>query len=574
MTIEKCLMNICVELAPIDANAPKFFGFSEFLTSLALMVLVWTTSDVRYRFRIDCAPIPLKGITFGVVVIVGMLTLLTDLWRAEQKPFPTSIPLTSIPLTIGCWQALMGGALLLTFLVWAWFAFVHTAVYGKWNTGRFKNELERHIINGSSKDLAIIADEISGSMHNIIKYATNNPMEPMRQNAKHQKASRNSNDILALIADKNFCREIIEHSQKTLYHILKEISETKKYHSISIFTKNVVSEAIINKNSFIYKETDVLDSGFIGSRKPISNLLFSNYDMTKIGTTLLLEIPSEPKWGNDQWEAYCRIVLMTLKSYDPEKHGIESPVLRCALHEITKEVNAINIINEVKGHVFSNEHSNRIKIITRLVDNGINYFNKTSISNDTKHKSREISKHPEGTIYDNISCLMNSITTCISNIEHPVLKTDLELYMMICTSFFLTPKKQTSSMIIHKKFRGLIFGTIGTLRTKPSDQAAMMLSLILNLMAISKGTDEYLRKKTIIFDLTSRWLKYNYDWLYKNHRNIAKLCLGDYSTYQSEEHRIVIKHFNSSKQGRKHEHLDIYPAVPPLASSSPTPTEH
>ena len=467
-----------------------------------------------------------------------------------------------------------GGALLLTFLVWAWFAFVHTAVYGKWNTGRFKNELERHIINGSSKDLAIIADEISGSMHNIIKYATNNPMEPMRQNAKHQKASRNSNDILALIADKNFCREIIEHSQKTLYHILKEISETKKYHSISIFTKNVVSEAIINKNSFIYKETDVLDSGFIGSRKPISNLLFSNYDMTKIGTTLLLEIPSEPKWGNDQWEAYCRIVLMTLKSYDPEKHGIESPVLRCALHEITKEVNAINIINEVKGHVFSNEHSNRIKIITRLVDNGINYFNKTSISNDTKHKSRERSKHPEGTIYDNISCLMNSITTCISNIEYPVLKTDLELYMMICTSFFLTPKKQTSSMIIHKKFRGLIFGTIGTLRTKPSDQAAMMLSLILNLMAISKGTDEYLRKKTIIFDLTSRWLKYNYDWLYKNHRNIAKLCLGDYSTYQSEEHRIVIKHFNSSKQGRKHEHLDIYPAVPPLASSSPTPTEH
>ena len=75
MTIEKCLMDFCIELAPIDASAPKFFGFSEFLTSLALMVLAWTTSDARYRFRIDCAPIPLKGITFGVVVIVGMLTL-------------------------------------------------------------------------------------------------------------------------------------------------------------------------------------------------------------------------------------------------------------------------------------------------------------------------------------------------------------------------------------------------------------------------------------------------------------------------------------------------------------------
>lgn len=185
MTIEKCLMGICIELAPIDAIAPKFFGFSEFLTSLALMVLAWTTSDVRYRFRIDCAPIPLKGITFGVVVIVGMLTLLTDLWRAERWLVPTNIPLTT-----GEWQAIMGGALLLTFLIWAWFAFVRTAVYGKWNAGRFKNELERHIINGSRKDLAIIADEISGSIHNIIKYATNNPLEATRQNTKHPKAGK------------------------------------------------------------------------------------------------------------------------------------------------------------------------------------------------------------------------------------------------------------------------------------------------------------------------------------------------------------------------------------------------
>ena len=567
MIIEKCLMGICIELAPIDASAPKFFGFSEFLTSLALMVLAWTTSDVRYRFRIECAPIPLKRFTFWVVAIVGALTLLTDLWRAEQRLFPTSISLTF-------WQAIMGGALLMTFLFWAWFAFVRTAVYGKWNAERFKNELERHIINGSGKDLAIIADELSSSIHNIIKYATNNPLEPTRQDAKNPKVSKNSNDILMLIADKNFCREIIEHSQKTVYCIVKEISETKKYHAIAIFTKNIVLEAINNKNSFIYKEIDVLDSGYIGSRKPISNLLFSNYDMTKIGTTLLLEIPSEPRWGNDQWKAYCRIVLMTLKSYDPEKHGIESPVLRSALRGIMQEVNAINITNEIKGHIFSREHSDIIQIITKFVNDSINHFDKAPISSKTNLSSHEISKHPEGTIYDNISCLMNSIAICISNIEHPVLKTDLELYMIICTSFFLTPRKRTSGTIVRKKFRGLIFSTIKTLRTQPSDQAAMMLGLILNSMAISKGEDKYLGQETAIFDLTSRWLKYNYDWLYENHRNIAELCLGDYSIYQSEEHRIVIKHFSSSKQGRKHEHLDIYPAVPSLASSSPTPTEH
>lgn len=71
-------------LHPADGSEQEFFGFSEFLAGLALMGLAWTIADVRYRFRVRTAPIPLLGITFSVVAAVGVLTLLTDLWRAEQ----------------------------------------------------------------------------------------------------------------------------------------------------------------------------------------------------------------------------------------------------------------------------------------------------------------------------------------------------------------------------------------------------------------------------------------------------------------------------------------------------------
>jgi len=63
---------------PLDGSGQKFFGFSEFLAGLALMVLAWTIADVRYRFRVRTAPIPLLGITFSVVATVGVLTLLTS----------------------------------------------------------------------------------------------------------------------------------------------------------------------------------------------------------------------------------------------------------------------------------------------------------------------------------------------------------------------------------------------------------------------------------------------------------------------------------------------------------------
>ena len=50
MASDYCLGLVC--LVPLDASTPKFFGFSEFLTGLALMVIVWTLGDVRYHLSL------------------------------------------------------------------------------------------------------------------------------------------------------------------------------------------------------------------------------------------------------------------------------------------------------------------------------------------------------------------------------------------------------------------------------------------------------------------------------------------------------------------------------------------
>lgn len=62
---------------------------------------------------------PLQGLTFGVVVVVGVLALLTDLWRAEEWLVPRGNLLTP-----ASWQAVLAGLFLLTFLTWTWFAFI------------------------------------------------------------------------------------------------------------------------------------------------------------------------------------------------------------------------------------------------------------------------------------------------------------------------------------------------------------------------------------------------------------------------------------------------------------------
>ena len=62
------------------------FGFAEFISALALLVIVYTISDIRYKFRIHIAPLPLFTITYISIAGIGIGTLLLDVWSASQWP--------------------------------------------------------------------------------------------------------------------------------------------------------------------------------------------------------------------------------------------------------------------------------------------------------------------------------------------------------------------------------------------------------------------------------------------------------------------------------------------------------
>lgn len=266
-----------IRFIPLDANAPKFFGFSEFLASLALMVLAWTIADIRYRFRVMTAPLPLQRVTFSVIAAVGLLTLLTDLWRAEQWFVPAGNLLTP-----ASWQAILGGAFLLTFLSWSWFAFIRPPAYSKRNAMRYAQTLYRFILKGDPTELSIIADELTYSIKSLVQYATDRgelknyrlPQEEGKKPKEPPKVTAIANDIMLLIADKRFCRAIVKSSSGTALAVFREVADTKKYGiQIETFSKNIVNEALANKNSFLYHEAEGYESGLIGYHKPLSQAM-------------------------------------------------------------------------------------------------------------------------------------------------------------------------------------------------------------------------------------------------------------------------------------------------------------
>jgi hypothetical protein len=165
VTVERCFAGVC--LIPLAPNGPKFFGFSEFLAGLALMILAWTIADARYRFRVSAAPIPLRDLTFSIVTAIGVLTLLTDLWRAQGWLAPQGGLLTS-----ASWQALLASFFFLTFLSWTWFAFISPPKFGRLNAKRYARTAYRFILKGAPAELAVIADELAHSARALVRHAT------------------------------------------------------------------------------------------------------------------------------------------------------------------------------------------------------------------------------------------------------------------------------------------------------------------------------------------------------------------------------------------------------------------
>lgn len=581
MTIEKCLMDICIELAPIDASAPKFFGFSEFLTSLALMVLAWTTSDVRYRFRIDCAPIPLKGITFGVVVIVGMLTLLTDLWRAEQWLLPTNIS-----LTIGSWQALMGGTLLLNFFLWIWFSFIRPATYGKWNAKRFTQALYLHTLKGSPEELSIIADEIAKSAYNIIQNTTEEYQKLKDKEMEIEETQIHANDILSIMSDKRMCRAMSSSSPATVLKIYQSISKTKKYNNeILVLTKNIINESINNENSFIYHEENEYESGLIGGTKPISSAIFSNFDlMEEMRGFVQPNSSSEYDWKNKQWKAYLQTITIILENYHPEKHGKHPHSLTIALDYIRSATSGIYKLNSNPDVSYRNEYIERTNLVVDFIGNTTLILNKKKIPNGVKIRVRN-KPNPnlpispiDRSIYDEVARAIFNILTDISHVTDPGWKRITVPIIENLLMPFNNPTKNRPEQIIQSKFRRLLYNEISSIISVKHPNQPKRPAHVLNLYLAITGIKPLGYKKNaghaILQKAILAWLKRNYDLIYKSNREIAELCLGKNTVYDNDKHKIIREYTSWSGTGKEYVYLDVDPAEQPLASSSPIQAEH
>lgn len=542
MAAEKCFVGMC--FFPLSPSDPKFFGFSEFLAGLALMVLVWTIGDVRYRFRVRTAPIPLQRLTFVVVAAIGILTLLTDLWRAEGWLVPRGQLLTP-----ASWQAILAGLYLFTFLTWAWFAFIRPPIFGKRNTDRFARTLYRVILGGAPTELAVIADELSNSARALVRYATDpdslanrfgsgNANEPA---PKPSKVEAYANDLLLLIADKRFCRAIVESSPVTALAIFQEMSEAKKYGiQVGTFAKNIVNEALANKDSFLYHEAGGYESGLIGYHKPLSQAMFANFQMVEtVGTLLDPDLSAKSRWDADQWKAYCRLVLMTFRDYTEKQFGSHSFVLFRAIGYIEHAASDLYKLDGLTN-IWDNDVLSRLGVVVKFITDAVQILDKQGVRPHVPLRVREEQGSEPKTFYDYLASMIFDVICHAAGVKSPRWECwQVQRNAVWAELFNFHALNNTAGEVVKFKVRRLLYDEVADMTRFPNFQGARVLAFCLNVMGLNLHKDDHDRDSRALHKAILAWTKKNYAWLHTYNARVAEACLVDGIVYDAENRRLV-----------------------------------
>lgn len=546
MRCEFSLLGICFNRAPIDDTSFAIFGFSEFLAALALLVLVYNSTDALYRFRIAVAPIPLFQLTFGSIIFIGGGTLLTDLWFAEHWYAPAwGVSRAEL-------QGFFGFLFLPTVLLWTWYAFIRPPKFGPWNYKQFGQALFHSVVRGSDTELPAIAAELTRSAKSLIRCAgligSKSDSSEGEKADKRTEISGYANDILLLIANRKFCRHIVSSAPITAIALMKEASEQKKGHlPLGQFARNVTTEAIINMDSSLYHEDDSYSSGLLGYIQPFSQSMYGDYKLMEIMERSSIS-PIDIDWhlsanmSEEQFKVYCRITLITFKSYVATGHYLGQPyALHRAFEIIQAAGSSLYKMNNSSSDVYNSQQVKRVASAVRFIKDVIMFLSKQEgIRYGKLRKKTDVAPYEQPDIFDMIAKAMFELIFSAAMFKSPPEEAWWVQYNTVWSDLFHFNGNGKVWRVIRFKCARLLFDEIKGMETFPNFKASKILGLCLNVLGLSEPDQKgYRRDERPLTQAVQSWAKRNYLRLVEVNPRVAEDCLSGSISFDAENQRLV-----------------------------------
>ena len=280
----------------------NFFSFTSYLTGLAFLIMAWTTMEYKYHLRLYMSWLS-RTAMFIAVAFLGILVLASDFVIAQKYPIPCT------PCVQHFWQLLLAGMFLLLTLYWLGVCFLFPPKFNRRNCQKFENELVIALEYGQDEIIQGVIDFFGRSIRNVVKAA------PERMIAKKPltKIESSTMNILNLMGNDYFCKVIVRSNPGVVIALFREMIRQNKYDiGLNFFAGNFITQALLDENSFIYRETRLMN-GALSWDKPFLTEIYSNVTLVqKIPDLLKPDYSLTSSWNHKQVHAYAEVLLIAL----------------------------------------------------------------------------------------------------------------------------------------------------------------------------------------------------------------------------------------------------------------------
>jgi hypothetical protein len=537
-TLAECLDQYVLTLSTAEAPPTSIFGFSEYLASLALLLLVMASSDFRFRFRLVCAREDLRAVGSWLAVSIGFSLLAIDVWFQNKLPIPK---LLSNANNLKAFLALV--FLFFVFRVLS-IAFLRPPVFGNKTARSIFNAAHQFILEGDSERVRVVAEELRRSIPKIINFASDANVTKKVVNDEPE-IGRFAHDILLLMGDVRFCRVVVDKAPLFAINLLQDIQSNPRASApIFQFVRNVGEEFITNKNSAFYQEIAGYRSGYLGYSRPITNIVFGSYQFVErcanenfspldVGYSEICD------FDGTQMNGYARAALAFVESYIKQGTQVHSYALNRVFQNFEFSLGKLYRLNG-NASPYNMPEFERLNESMFFVRETIDLLERHTLPHVRLRKRKRETDIKD--IYDLLAALIFDAVFHSASVESPAGAAWSVQYGEIWSRVFTLHEDRTTRIVAFK-LRRLVFDEIREMDRYANFKSAGILGYMLNVfgpVVPEKGKARTGWRYFIgLHRLTVDWFKKHYLELRKSDPAVAKACLFGSISFEEESHTIV-----------------------------------
>lgn len=534
-----------------DSN--NIFGFAEYLASLALFLVVMTTSDFRFSYRLSLTKYDWKSAGFWLALGVGIALLTTDVWYQNGLPVPHFM---TNPNNV---KALIGLIFLAFVFVVISIALIRPPVFSKNNAEQFFRSNYHLIHQGDVERLQVVAEELIRSIGPIISLAS---LE--RQHLDASKVvpieQRFAHDFLLLIGDDRFCRIVVDKVPAFALSTFQAAQRSNARLPIFQFARNIGQAFIRNTNSAFYQEDSGYYSGFVGIVRPITKVIFGDYRFVERcasdgASPLETDYREFTHFSPLQMEGYRRAALALFESCLEITKGRPFPHSYTLARMFDSFESVLIGVGELDGKkdYSSTPVFGRFSETIDFIKSAIQIVEKKA----EPPKTLRISDIMHADIYDDLARLIFECVFSASTVSSPAWTTWAIQHNTVWNVFGLETNRTRRAIKI--KVMRLMYDEIKKMNDWPNFKGARILGYCLNVLGLSavdrhKGfqREDYPLQASAIM-----WAKKNFHRLTENNPRVADACLQGSVTYDADKRRLVKTFTNDTGKGPVQEFLEL-----------------